>query len=165
MRVPHTPTQAWCLINVYQHTAVCASGQSRLWAVALKVLQWLEEQGGTVITGGDLNACLSDGLRRNNRAQVKASTPISLRGSVISGVGNDWLLPAASLDWYVPRGRHLLERARRAGGETRRSVRAVTTETDAATYRVTVRDEDDDNRSTYHRHGRKSRGTQDTGLA
>ena len=39
------------------------------------------------------------------------------------------------------------------------------TETGAASYRVTGRDEDDDKRSTHHRHGRKSRRTQDTGLA
>ena len=40
----------------------------------------------------------------------------------------------------------------------------TTTETGAASYRVTGRDEDDDKRSTHHRHGRKSRRTQDTGL-
>ena len=41
----------------------------------------------------------------------------------------------------------------------------TTTETGAASYRVTGRDEDDDKRSTHHRYGRKSRRTQDTGLA
>ena len=41
----------------------------------------------------------------------------------------------------------------------------ATTETDAASCRITGRDEDDDKRSTHHRHGRKSRRTQDTGLA
>ena len=41
----------------------------------------------------------------------------------------------------------------------------ATTETGAASYRVTGRDEDDDKRSTHHRHRRKNRRTQDTGLA
>ena len=41
----------------------------------------------------------------------------------------------------------------------------ATTETGAASYRVTGRDEDDDIRSPHHRYGRKSRRTQDTGLA
>ena len=41
----------------------------------------------------------------------------------------------------------------------------ATAETGAARYRVTGRDEDNDKRSTHHRYGRKSRRTQDTGLA
>ena len=41
----------------------------------------------------------------------------------------------------------------------------ATTETVAASYRVTGRDEDDDKRRTHYRNGRKSRRTQDTGLA
>ena len=47
----------------------------------------------------------------------------------------------------------------------RKSRDMATTETGAASYRVTGRDEDDDKRSTHHRHRKKSRRTQDTGLA
>ena len=75
IRVPHSPTNVWWLVNVYQHTAGCAAGQNRLWAVTLKILQWLEEQGGMVLLGGDFNACLRMVFVATMRAPAEASTP------------------------------------------------------------------------------------------
>ena len=39
------------------------------------ILKHLEEEGGTIILGGDFNACLHDGLRRNYSRGVQGLHP------------------------------------------------------------------------------------------